>query len=266
MNRLQSELHRLYLAQLSGPADPAMDPALIGPADTVRAMVLEVTQPAGWAQLSGVWRGVQADMALPAPAIAVSGTDGLQLWFSLAEPIAVAQAHAFLEGLRLRFLADVDPRRVRLMPDATASAQHPQRHARLVPALQPHTGNWSAFVAPDLAPVFDETPWLDIAPSEEGQAHLLCAIDVMPMDAFAHAMAALVHGEPPAAAAAPAGFAQPTIEAAAGLPSTAPTSPALAAAGQEALEFLRQVMRDDAAPLGLRLEAAKALLPAMRSA
>jgi hypothetical protein len=262
MNRLLSELHRLYLAQPPGPADAAAEPALIGPAGTVRAMVLEITQPAGWAQLSSVWRGVQVELALPAPAIAVSGTDGLQLWFSVAEPIAVAQAHAFLQGLRQRFLAEADPRRVRLMPDATASAQHPQRHARLVPALQAHTGNWSAFVAPDLAPVFDETPWLDIAPSEEGQAHLLGAIDVMAMDVFAHAMAALAHGQPPAATAAPAApVQQPVIEAAAGRPSTAaPTPPALAAAGQEALDFLRQVMRDDAAPLGLRIEAAKALI------
>jgi hypothetical protein len=273
MNRLQTELHRLYLAQAPGPADAAAEPALIGPAGTVRAMVLEITQPAGWAQLSSVWRGVQADLALPAPGIAVSGTDGLQLWFSVAEPIAVAQAHAFLERLRLRFLGEVDSRRVRLMPDATASAQHPQRHARLVPALQAHTGNWSAFVVPDLAPVFDETPWLDIAPSEEGQAHLLSALGVMAMDVFAHAMAALAQAEPPAATAASAASVLPAVDAAAGLPSTAPaasatpsTPPALAAAGQEALEFLRQVMRDNAAPLGLRIEAAKALLPAMRSA
>ena len=54
-------------------------------------MVLELTGPADWDVLSAVWRGVQADLELPAPAIAVSGTDGLQLWFSLEAPVPAAQ-------------------------------------------------------------------------------------------------------------------------------------------------------------------------------
>ena len=66
MNRLQSELNRLYHAQAQEHANAAVEPALSGTGDTVRAMVLEITQPAGWAQLSSVWRGVQADLALPA--------------------------------------------------------------------------------------------------------------------------------------------------------------------------------------------------------
>lgn len=265
MNRLQSELNRLYHAQAQEHANAAVEPALSGTGDTVRAMVLEITQPAGWAQLSSVWRGVQADLALPAPAIAVSGTDGLQLWFSVAEPIPAEQAHMFLERLRLRFLADVDIRRVRLMPDAMAPLQHPHRHARWIPALQEETGNWSAFVAPDLAPVFDDTPWLDIAPSEEGQANLLRAIDVMAMDVFDHAMAALARGAPAVPSSPPVAPTPRASDAAASAPSpSAPATPARTAAGHEALEFLRRVLRDDSAPLGLRIEAAKALLPPER--
>ena len=100
MNRLQSELHRLYLADESG---------LLDEQGRVRAMVLELTGPADWDVLSAVWRGVQADLELPAPAIAVSGTDGLQLWFSLEAPVPAAQAQAFLAALCAHYLPGVAP-------------------------------------------------------------------------------------------------------------------------------------------------------------
>ena len=162
MNRLQSELHRLYLPRSQAHVETdAQSSALIDPI------------------LSRVWHDVQTELELPAPAIAVSGVDGLQLWFSLAEPITASQAHAFLDSLRARFLPDIDARRIRLMPASDASALHPERHAQLVPARQEQTGNWSAFVAADLAPVFADTPWLDIPPNEEGQATLLRGLDMM---------------------------------------------------------------------------------------
>src|SRR3954462_8092406 len=107
MTRLQSELDRLYPSVPAG-ADEA----------PVRALVLALRQPADWAELQPLWRGVQADLQLPAPAIAVSGTDAPQLWFSLAEPVPAPRARAFLEALRLRFLADVEPRRVQLLVGA----------------------------------------------------------------------------------------------------------------------------------------------------
>ena len=88
MQRLDVELDRLYAA----------------PAGLVRALVLEVLQPTGWDALSEVWQGVQMELELPAPAIAVSGSDGLQLWFSLETALPAAAAHDFLEALRLRFL------------------------------------------------------------------------------------------------------------------------------------------------------------------
>ncbi|RYG88656.1 MAG: hypothetical protein EON59_03725, partial [Alphaproteobacteria bacterium] len=128
MSRLQAELQRLY-----GDADGG-----------VRAMVLELARPADWEVLSRVWRGVQADLQLPAPAIAVSGTDGLQLWFSLQEPVSADRAGAFLAQLRARYLAGTAPARLRAMPSAGAAPWQ----APAVPALQAGTENWSAFVAP----------------------------------------------------------------------------------------------------------------------
>jgi len=240
MNRLQSELHRLYLARSQAHAeDDAQSPALIDASGRVRAMVMALSRPPDWEALSRVWYGVQADLELPAPAIAVSGVDGLQLWFSLAEPITAPQAHAFLESLQARYLPDVKAGRLALMPSSQASALRQDLHARRVPALQEDTGNWSAFVAPDLAPVFADTPWLDIPPNEEGQAALLRGLQTIKPSEFELALKRLVPEAPPPAT---------------GRPMTAP-------AGEDPKRFLLRVMNDDSAPLALRIEAAKALLP-----
>ncbi|MES2098352.1 MAG: hypothetical protein V4569_00885 [Pseudomonadota bacterium] len=249
MNRLQSELHRLYLPRsAANAAADASSAALIGPAGAVRALVIELARPASWEVLARVWHGVQTELELPAPAIAVSGTDGLQLWFALAEPVAAARAHAFLEGLRARFLPDIAAHRVRLLPASDASALQPQGHARLVPALQAPGENWSAFVAPDLAPVFADTPWLDVAPSEEGQAALLHGLEATKPAAFEAALQRLRAGAPPA---------HSTAEAA---PRRADDRPATTDADADPERFLRRVMDDDTVALALRIEAAKALL------
>lgn len=225
MNRLQSELNRLYRVQ------PQADAG-----DSVRAMVLELTRPPSWEPLSHVWRGVQAELELPAPAIAVSGTDGLQLWFSLAEPVAAGRARTFLDRVRQRFLPEIDPSRVRLM------LQAPQ-----VPAEQGQSGNWSAFVAPDLAPVFDDAPWLDIAPNDEGQASLLSVIEVAKPAVFEAAMRRLdAVDQAPVASRLDDRRPPPHAEA--------------VSCDAEARRFLRQVMHDETVALALRIEAAKALL------
>ncbi len=256
MNRLQSELNRLYLLpSQSGPGVGAQSSALTDFSGRVRAMAMELSGPPTWEELSKVWQGVQAEFGLPAPAIAVSGIDGLQLWFSVAEPIAVAQAHAFIEGLRQRFLADIEPDRVRLMPAQDASALRHELHAPLVPALQ-DTGNWSAFLAPDLVPIFADTPWLDTQPNEEGQASLLRGIAVMPQVAFDAACEKL--GQ-----AAPSSPATQAISVSVDKPSPkqrARAASELSEACGDAERFLQKVMNDDTATLALRIEAAKALL------
>lgn len=235
MNRLQSELNRLYRLPVG---DAAL--RLAGPHQPVRALVLELTRPPSWEVLSKVWQGVQAELELPAPAIAVSGTDGLQLWFSLAEPVAAERAQAFLDGLCQRFLPEVDPRRVRAITQAAP-----------VPAEQGQSGNWSAFVAPDLAPVFDDAPWLDIPPNDEGQATLLSVVGVTQPDVFDAAMRLLGAG------------AQPQPAASAGEPRRQAQAVPGPAEG-EAQRFLLQVMHDETIALALRIEAAKALLPSGR--
>ncbi len=253
MNRLQSELIRLYLPLSQAGAETDAQPSvLVDPSDRVRAMVMELKSPPGWDALSKVWHGVQSELELPAPAIAVSGIDGLQLWFSLAQPIAATRAHAFLECLRRRFLADIDPGHVRLMPAADASSLRQNLHAALVPALQEGTGNWSTFLAPDLVPVFADTPWLDIPPNEEGQASLLRGIAVMEQAAFETAFEKLVQS----AQATPSNLA---VAASVGA-SLAPVRSEPADVGTNAKRFLLEVMNDTTVALALRIEAAKALL------
>ena len=253
MNRLQSELDRLYLPRPQDRLEAdAQSAALIDTSGRVRAMVMELTRPPDWETLSSVWHGVQVELELPAPAIAVSGIDGLQLWFSLTEPIAVARAHDFLEGLRLRFLADIDPIRVRLMPGSDASKPRQALHAALVPARQADSGNWSAFLAPDLVPVFAESPWLDLPPNEEGQATLLRSIEVMTQSGFEAAFAKLGPTMNPR---------KSTVAVAVDVDeSMAHDRPKAACASGDPKQFLLQIMNDDTVAMALRIEAAKALL------
>jgi hypothetical protein len=211
MNRLQAELQRLYPA---------------GPDGGVRAMVLELARPASWEALSAAWRGVQLDLELPAPAIAVSGSDGYQLWFSLSEAVPAAQASAFLEALRRRYLADIAPERI-----AT--------HSRVLPPVEAAPGRWSAFVAPDLAAVFEDEPWLDLPPGADAQSDLLSGLQCTKPGDFKRALERLTP--------VPIG---PAVEA------------RVATVGDpEPRRFLLGVMNDPAIDLHLRIEAAKALLP-----
>jgi len=146
MNRLQTELQRLYPPPEAG---------------RTRAMVLELARPASWELLAKVWQGVQGDLEMPAPAIAVSGRDAYQLWFSLSEPVSAAEANAFLQTLCQRYLGEVAPERIKLNPPVAP------------PPVEAAPGHWSAFLSPDLAALFVEEPWLDLPPSPEAQAELL---------------------------------------------------------------------------------------------
>jgi hypothetical protein len=211
MNRLQSELHRLYAPSEGG----------------VRALLLELARPADWGELGKVWRGVQADLQLPAPGIAVSGTDGLQLWFSLLQPVSTAHAADFLARLRARYLPGVAMMRLRTSTELPA-----------IPAQDAASGNWSAFIAPDLAPVFAETPWLDIPPGAEGQADLLARLESIKPGAFDAALRGLRPED-----------------------GASREAPAASGADLDPRRFLQDVLNDESVALALRIEAAKALLP-----
>ena len=220
MNALQTELERLY---------PTPDSAN----GEVRRVVLELARPASWDDLAKVWQGVQADLGLPAPGIAVSGTDAYQLWFSLARPVPFSQATAFVAGLRKQYLDDIDAGRVSMPSPASTP-----------PPFEKAPGRWAAFVAPDLASLFVDEPWIDHPPGVDAQAALLSRLQVIKAEAWAHALARLQ----PAATTASATTA-----------SNSPGAPAVRTL--DARQFLLDVMNDPAVDLRLHIEAAKALLP-----
>lgn len=236
MNRLDSEHQRLFATD-----DPT------GSEGRVRRMVLALCGPADWAPLSAVWRGVQTDLDLPAPAIAVNGVDAYELWFSLADPVPADTAAAFLDGLCARYLGEVAPARRRCWPSSDPGLQvEPPR----IPQLQAETGRWSAFVAPDLAAVFGDDPSLDIPPGDEAQAELLSRIARIGRAEFQIALARL--------APEPSPF----------LPAQQPpavVTPALAPPGtirrhDDPRQFLLDVMNDHTVAMDLRIQAAQALL------
>ena len=226
MSRLDSEQQRLFGSTTPG---------------HTRTLVLGLARPADWTLLRNVWQGVQADLELPAPAIAVDGAESYQLWFSLVQPVSTVQAQDFLEQLRVRYLPEVATSRIHLLPSADPSHPDAVRSAPAVPAQQETTGNWSAFVSPDLPAVFGEDPWLDTAPGLDQQADLLSRQKSISADTWKHALQCLHPAQPITAA-----------------PPTTPAS----AGPLEPKTFLHAVMNDTAAPLALRVEAAKALLSA----
>jgi hypothetical protein len=244
MNRLQQELQRLYGLQADAGLGLDLDArGLVDAQGRVRAMVLELARPADWAALSAVWGGAQADLALPAPAIAVNGRDGYQLWFSLLEPVPVPRAAEFLDALRRRYLGDIMPARVAMLPALDAASTRSLVHVQLVPALQADSGFWSAFVATDLAPMFANEPWLDMPPNPDGQAQVLAPLKSIPPAEFELALQQL----------------RPTTGLAA--PGLVSNAPAQTAASLDPKRFLLDVMNNDSLDLALRIEAAKALLP-----
>ncbi|MEO7108711.1 MAG: hypothetical protein ABIZ09_20215 [Rhodoferax sp.] len=236
MNPLESEFHRLYLvdeATTEAPSLMTMD-------GRVRAMVIELARPADWSVVSTVWQRVQSDLDLPPPAIAVTGNDGYQLWFSLAEPVTAAEASFFMESLRQRFLSNIAPERISMLPTET-------RHVQLVPALQQSTGLWSAFVAPDLAAIFADSPGLDVSPRVEAQAYVLAPLKSIKASIFEAIFEQAISD-----------FERisPTNQS-----STPIVPPTTKLCDSDAKRFLAEVMNDQSVDMHLRIEAAKAILP-----
>ncbi len=257
MNRLQSEWRRLYLAH-DTPDPDATDASagLITRDGRVRALVLELARPADWSALAPLWQGVQIDLELPAPAIAVNGRDGYQLWFSLAQAVPASRARDFLAALARRYLPEVAAARLTQLPAADATGQ--LRHAAAVPWQQAED-RWSAFLAPDLAPMFAEDPWLDLPPGPDGQADRLARLaSITPADfervleQLGPAVPAATPNPPPQPAPAQANHGDAA--------ATQAGSPPVASE-QDPRRFLLGVMNDSRVTLALRIEAAKALLP-----
>lgn len=228
MNRLDAEWTRLY-------AEPAL-------AGHVRAMVLELKKPADWPVFARLWQGVQVNEGWPAPAIAVNGRDGYQMWLSLQTAVPLVQAQRAVSRLCQCYWPDVDPQRIGWWPQGEGH----ELPSRPVHEVSPDA--WAAFVAPDLAPIFAETPWLDLPPSPDAQADLLLrcrSVDTRDFLSWLAPEAAEVSAPPqsappPSSATPPVSAADPFHDA--------------------ARRFLHDAMHNEQVDWPWRIEAAKALL------
>ena len=206
-----------------------------------------------WVSL--VWAALQADAGLPAPAIAVDGEAGWCLLVALPAGRSADEARSVLRHLITAALRQADVAVSSTDADAWTFVCWPADLApdqATWPPVPRQTGpdRWSAFVARDLAPVFEGSPWLDLSPSPEGQADLLTRlahIEPADFEAVARPMdPPLMPAEPaePAPSASPVG--------ASGTPHPATDDPRA---------FLLRVMNDPQVSMALRIQAASALLP-----
>lgn len=264
MNKLIAELERLYfLARPVGLAECLrgecrFELGLISREGTLRTMGLTFCRAADWASVASLCQALQDELELPLPAVSVSAQAGFQLWFSLLEPVPVAQAAGFLEALRTHYLAAIPRHHLESFPDFDGEPDT----VPVVPAFYPELDKWSAFIDPSMGSMFAEEAGLDMAPNMDRQADILAGFRSIKADDFARAQAALqVMAE---ARAAPLS----TGSGAAGLPAVdraasrqAADRLSLGGDFQNPQSFLLAVMNDPAASAAHRIEAAKALLP-----
>lgn len=235
MDRLGQELKRLNLLPEQRAAAHA--PPGAGGASTTRAMLLGFTRAADWAYAAALLGEIQDALALPMPAVSISATGGYRLWFSLAEPITIEQACAFLSGLRRQYLGELPPGAVEFWPDAEAGDARLDLTA-LPPAADAESGKWSAFIEPSLGGMFVEEPGLAMAPNNDRQADLLAGVASIQAGDFRRVLALLVSD---------VGLVSPV--------------PSPAEHFTDPVRFLLSVMNDPAVSVAYRIEAAKALLP-----
>jgi hypothetical protein len=294
MNRLISELARLYFlddqrwhseqagegGDSSHPAAGTLTPEVVAESLTggrsvalnpvsaagmVRALVISFAKPRDWEQVASLYRAVQDELDLPAPALSISGRQGYRLWFSLAAPVPVAQAWGFLDALRRQYLPDITAANLQLRPASAEPTGAAPPVITLAPARHGASGKWSAFIEPSLGAMFIDEPGLEMAPNMDRQADILASLKSIKAGEFQRALAALQ--APDEAAAKPE---RAPGERAASLPSAAATPPGAGHAPStltvgshysDPQSFLLAVMNDPSASARQRIEAAKALLP-----
>ena len=231
---------------------------LVGPDGMVRAMAASFEKAADWQEVGKLYQAIQDDLELPAPAISISGHGGYTLWFSLTEAVAASLAAAFLEALRLKYLAEMPLSRLAYLPAAKGPNLLP-----LVPALDETTGKWSAFIDPSMGSMFVDEPGLEMAPNMDRQADMLGRLkSIKPAD-LERAMEAMQASDN-AASSRPE--AQPASAASIGnkQPAKQGASCTALVSGNyynDPRKFLLAVMNDPSASTRQRIKAAKALLP-----
>ena len=200
MDKLTSELMRLYLLPDSPAAQALAQRAPDGPCDPVglassdgllRAIALPFRKAAGedaqhWERLCTVANGLQADHGFPAPAVSVASTGGYVLWLSLEAPVPMAEARRFVAGLD------------GLWPDTLPSPDTVGMPVELPPCQNGAAGHWAAFIHPGMGASFADESGLDMAPPAAGQVAFLEGLHSIPADQFRSTLGRLAPPAPPA--------------------------------------------------------------------
>ncbi len=258
MHSLSAELQRLFGRPGQDLPDPLPEAGftldLVSPDERVWTMVIGVAPAAGWAPVAALCEGVVNALDLPVPAVSVAGGAGFRVWFSLADPVSLARAEAFLAGLQARFLAGVPGAQLSLLPAPGAHS------VPVAPAREAGSGRWTAFIDPAMGGMFADETWLDMAPSPERQAELLAGFKSIGAADFLRALSVLEPGG--AMVATPATVLAGQVLNAPALPGPTPAAGLAVGSGfVDPKRFLLAVMNDPGASAAQRIDAAKALLP-----
>ncbi len=215
MQKLIAELLRLYLPlgnvlidvlerHISG--SHTISTSLVSADGMTRAIVIPFNKLSDndcdqhWTLLCDVANALQTELALPAPAVSISGDTGFALWLSLDEAVSVGVAQRFLGLLRRAYFPTVEFG----IPAVSAPVELP-------PCVHQRTGRWAAFINPGLGAAFADESGLEMPPPLAGQVALLENLERISEKKFLHAMSLLQqsHGEaevtPAPSVRAPAG-------------------------------------------------------------
>lgn len=259
---MEGELTPAIIAHsLAGETDVALD--LVGADSKVRALVINFKRATDWEQVAKLYQAVTNELDLPAPAVSVSGDKGYGLWFSLAEPVAVAQARDFFNALHRKYLADTPVANLEFHPDADIPAASAPTVTKLVPSLQTASGKWSAYIDPSLGAMFIDEQWLEMAPNMDKQASILAGLKCIEAGDFQRVLSQLqTDAETDAKAGLSPTEQTPCLHSEAANPPRPPRSRLSSGKHYDDPEsFLLAVMNDPLASPRQRIRAAKALLP-----
>jgi len=253
MNKLITQLQRLYFLPdqpglWQSPEDEGRKQPFqpVSADGTVRTLSIGFARPSDWEALAQLYQALQEELDLPPPAISVSGDQGFRLWLSLAQPVPVGLGRHFLAELRRRYLSDLPPASLELVPGAEPAT------INLVPALNAATGKWSAFIDPSLGSMFSDESGLEMAPNMDRQADLLAGLKSIDPAAFQHGLAQLAADQ---SSPSPAPDDSPLR------PADKRSTLSVGSNFSDPKSFLLAVMNDPSASAGQRIKAAKALLP-----
>ena len=221
---------------------------LVSVQQEVRTMVIGFARSGDWSHVANLWQVIQGDLEWPVPALSVSPKNGFQVWLSLAEPVVLEQAEAFLKALRHQYLSETPLSRLTLQPSADGFVVP-------VPSYHPACQKWSAFIDPRMGSMFADELGLDMAPNLEKQAEMLAGLKSITIRDFQRVLRLLNADVAASVSRAEGGLPLNAIE------RHSESELTLNNHFTDPKVFLLAVMNDSSASIAERIHAAEVLLP-----